>query len=148
MRFIIGADHRGFELKRELQKVITEVDWIDIGSYNIHPTDYPLIAHKAATMIQKKDFLNGVLICGSGIGMTIVANRYKFIRAALVWTPHVAKQAKEHDNANVLVFPADYISVGCAINSFCAWHKATFLGGKYEKRIKEIDEFLDNNLLF
>lgn len=141
MRFVIGADHRGFELKNELQRVLVEISWIDIGAYNTQSIDYPLIAHKAAKMIQKKDFFNGVLICSSGIGMAIVANRYKFIRAALIWNSDVAKQAKEHDNANILVFPADYISVECAIESFYAWHKAAFLGGKYKKRIKEIDYF-------
>lgn len=141
MRFIIGADHRGFELKKKLQQVLVEISWIDIGSYNTQSTDYPLIAHKAASMIQKKDFFNGILICSSGIGMAIVANRYKFVRAALVWNSDVAKQAKEHDNANILVFPADYISLECAIDCIDAWRKATFLGGKYEKRIKEIDCF-------
>jgi ribose 5-phosphate isomerase B len=142
MQLVIGADHRGFLLKNELQKGINDIAWIDIGSYDDRPTDYPLVAHKAAKMVVKKQVFSGVLLCGSGIGMSIVANRYPGIRAALVWSSAVAKQSKEHDNANVLVFPADYISVTDAIDSFYAWHSAVFLGGKYEKRVKEIDQLL------
>lgn len=142
MQLVIGADHRGFLLKNELQKEINDIAWIDIGSYDDRLTDYPLVAHKAAKMVVKKQVLAGVLLCGSGIGMSIVANRYPGIRAALVWSSAVAKQSKEHDNANVLVFPADYIAVTDAIDSFYAWHSAVFLGGKYEKRVKEIDQLL------
>jgi len=147
MEFVIGADHRGFVLKKELQEIITEISWIDIGSHDTHPTDYPLIAHKAAKMVVKKEILGGILICGSGIGMAIVANRYVGVRAALVWSALVAKQGKEDDNANMLVFPADYISINDAVDSFYAWHEAVFLGGKYEKRVKEIDQLLDIDFL-
>jgi len=142
MKFVIGSDHRGFLLKNKLKSELKEFSWIDVGSHNPEMVDYPLIGHLGIKMIIEKKANFGILICGSGIGMSIVANRYHGIRAALVWSKAVAKQSKEHDNANVLVLPADYVSFKESIDYFYAWHTALFLNERYQRRIEEIEKLL------
>ena len=108
MKVVIGADHGGFELKEFLKNNFKDVDveWVDVGTYASESCDYPLIANKVADVILNKQADIGVLICGSGIGISIAANRHKGIRAALLYSNEVASLAKEHNNANVAVFGA------------------------------------------
>ena len=108
MKVVIGADHGGFELKEFLKNNFNNVDieWFDIGTNNTESCDYPLIADKLAEVILNKQASVGVLICGSGIGISIAANRHKGIRAALLYSNEVAGLAREHNNANVAVFGA------------------------------------------
>ena len=143
MNIVIGADHRGFQLKAYIKQYVVGVDnpiaWIDVGTQNEERTDYPLFSQKAAKVIKDKEAEKGILICGSGVGMSIAANRYRFIRAALVWNEEVAKHAKEDDDANVLVIPADFVSQELAVKMINIWLKATFKGGRYQERIDMID---------
>ncbi len=141
MEIAIGADHRGFNHKEYIKQYITEVKWVDVGTFDTERSDYPFFSHAVCKMIlQEKNINFGVLICGSGIGMAITANRYKNIYAALIWNTKVARQSKEHDNANVIVLPSDYVSMQEAISMVNAWRHASFLGGRYAERIKMIDE--------
>ena len=108
MKVAIGADHGGFELKEFLKNNFKNVDvsWFDVGAYNSESCDYPVIADKVAEVLVNKQADVGVLICGSGIGISIAANRHKGIRAALLYSNEVAALAKAHNNANVAVFGA------------------------------------------
>lgn len=141
-RIVIGADHRGYALKSYLMSVITEIEWIDIGTYDEQSADYPIYAKKACDMIHNAE-LNvhkAVLLCGSGVGMAIMANRCEKIYAALAWNSAVARQSREHDNANVLVLPADYLQEQEAAEIVTTWLTTPFSGKeRYKKRITEID---------
>ncbi len=139
MKVAIGADHRGFTHKKFVKTSIIDIEWIDVGAYDENRSDYPLFAHMVAKSIVDGKATHGVLICGSGIGMAITANRYKGILAALVWNEEVAAQSKTHDNSNILVLPSDYITQEQAVKMIRAWLNAKFLGGRYRDRIKMID---------
>ena len=108
IKVAIGADHGGFELKDYLIKNYKnqQIEWIDVGTYSDESCDYPLIADKLAKIILDEQARFGVLICGTGIGISIAANRNKGIRAALLYSDDVAKLAREHNDANVAVFGA------------------------------------------
>jgi ribose 5-phosphate isomerase B len=108
MKVVIGADHGGFELKEFLKNNFEypEISWLDVGTNSTESCDYPLIADKLSEVILNKQADIGGLICGSGIGISIAANRHKGIRAALLYNDEVASLAKEHNNANVAVFGA------------------------------------------
>jgi len=107
MNIAIGADHRGYALKSAIMRSMSDVTWVDVGCQSKERCDYPLFAQAVAKQVQDKTVDAGILLCGSGIGMSIAANRFKNIYAALVWNVEVARLSKEHDNANVLILPAD-----------------------------------------
>ena len=108
IKVVIGADHGGFELKKYLVENFKnkQIEWIDVGTYSDESCDYPLIADKLAKVIIGGQAHFGVLICGTGIGISIAANRNKGIRAAVLYSDEVAKLAREHNDANVAVFGA------------------------------------------
>ena len=137
----IGADHAGFKLKEQvksyLQKLGYEVD--DKGSYSEERADYPDFGHAVAKEIEKSTGDLGVLMCGSGNGIAMSANRHSGIRAALAWEPEVAKLAREHNDANILVLPARFIKEDVAMACVDAFLKASFEGGRHQGRIEKID---------
>jgi len=144
LKIAIGADHRGVALK-EFLKTQSEIEgrpieWLDVGSFSSNPSDYPEYGSKVASLVQNRKADLGVLICGTGIGMSIVANRFKGVFAGLAWCKEVAQQAREHDHINVLVLPADYLSEDQAFVLVSAWLNAQPLDGKYSDRIKEINK--------
>ena len=106
MKIVIGADHGGFELKEFLKNERRDINWKDIGTFSEESCDYPLIADKLAEVISSGQADVGVLICGTGIGISIAANRHKGIRAAILYSKDVAFLAREHNDANVAVFGA------------------------------------------
>lgn len=140
MKLSIGADHRGLEAKQYVLTAITTVEWIDAGCENIQSCDFPLYAERVTKQVKNKEVDAGVLICGSGIGMSVVANRFDGIYAALVWNKEVAISSKEHNNANILVIPSDYVSKEETVEMIQAWMQAKFLGDKYQERIDMIDK--------
>ncbi len=140
MNIAIGADHRGFAHKEFVKKSVVDVTWIDTGALNDERSDYPVFAHAVAQHILDGTADYGVLICGTGVGMAMAANRYNGIYAALVWNEKVAQQSKSHDNSNVLVIPSDYISQETAVSMISAWIKTEFLGGRYAVRVDMIDK--------
>ena len=140
MIYAIGADHRGFAHKEYIKKAITSLQWQDVGAYDDERSDYPLFAKKVCEHIASGTAHGGVLLCGSGIGMAIAANRYKKIYAGLAWTVEVAQQCKEDDAVNVLVIPCDYVSTEKAVAMIYAWHEAVFKGGRYQERIDMIEK--------
>lgn len=145
MNIVIGTDHRGFILKNEIQRSLIkmadgqQIRWIDVGCFSAAYCDYPVAAQQVVKMIRSGQADRGVLLCGTGVGMAIAANRFKGIYAALVWTQELARAARQHDNANIIVLPADYLTVEQSISMIAAWLSATFEGGRHQHRIDEID---------
>lgn len=149
MKLIIGSDHRGFHLKLLLQEQLRnnrgkEITWLDAGCFSAERCDYPPFAEKVCRAILAGEAEGGILLCGSGVGISIAANRFKGIYAALVWNETTAHLSKEHDNANVLVLPANFVTAHDAVQMVSAWLGASFLGGRYEERLKMI-EAMDTN---
>lgn len=141
----IAADHRGYELKKNIISNATvgshTINWLDLGTDSTQRTDYPLYALMAIESIRTGTTTGAVLLCGTGIGMCIVANRWRNIFAALVWTPEIAKRAKQDDNANILVLPADYVSAHECIALVDAWLSAEFLNGRAADRLRMFEQF-------
>ena len=121
MKIAIGADHRGYELKQAIQAALTSFDWHDCGTHSIERTDYPIYAQAVVKELLTGTVSAGVLLCGTGIGMAIAANRHPGIYAALAWSSAIAIRAKEEDAANILVLPADYVTVEQAVTMIKAW---------------------------
>lgn len=145
---VIGSDHGGFGLKEEIKKYLDEkeIAYMDLGSMNEERVDYPYIAKKVANAIQDKKADKGILICRSGIGMSIVANKFKGIRCALCHNEHTAKYARMHNNSNLLALGADDITVSEAVVILRMWLATEFEAGRHEERIKMIDEIEKENM--
>ena len=138
---VIGADHRGYEYKQLIKEQLSKYTIIDVGTQTKERCDFPLPAKAVAQAVQNGSADCGILLCGSGVGMSIAANRFRGIYAALAWNVTVASLAKQHDNANVLVIPADFVTIQEAQKMVQAWFEAQFLGGRYQQRIDLIDAF-------
>jgi len=140
MTIALGADHAGFEVKQAILRSLQSqnIDCIDYGTYTEDSVDYPDFAHPVANAVEKGAADFGVLVCGSGNGVCITANKHAGIRAALCWTSELAKLARNHNNANVLCVPARYISkkmTGNIVNTFL---NSTFDGGRHATRVNKI----------
>ena len=140
MRIVIGSDHAGFDLKEECRTFL-EVDLghevMDMGVFDKASTDYPLIAHKVANALTGGEFDRGILICGTGIGMSMVANRYKGVRAALCHNIYTAKLARAHNDANVMAMGGRVIGVGLALEMVKTFLETEFEGGRHLRRIEQ-----------
>ena len=141
MKYFIGTDHAGFEVKpfviEYLQKKGIEVE--DLGTYSTESVDYPDFAHKVAEAVLANEGTKGILICGSGIGMSLAANKHKGIRAALCHDYYTAEMARRHNDANVLCFGARIVGLGVIESILEAWLNHEFEGGRHERRVKKID---------
>ncbi len=135
----IGSDHRGFLLKQALIKHYKNIQWVDVGTYSSERCDFPEYAQKVVDDILTEKVNQGILLCGNGVGMSIVANRFEKIYAALAWNINVARLAKEHNNANILILPADFVSFETARDMVKVWSESKYLGGHYQNRIVQID---------
>jgi ribose 5-phosphate isomerase B len=138
----IASDHAGVEMKSrlvaELKKLGYQPD--DMGAQDASkPDDYPDYAHPLASEVSKGEVQRGILLCGSGVGMDIVANRYPGVRAALAWEPEIGELSRKHNNSNVLVLPARFMSEDLAVKTMKAWLDAKFEGGRHERRVETID---------
>ncbi len=139
----LGSDHGGFKLKEDLKKFLRKekIAFVDVGARRLRPQDdYPNYAAKVARGVQKHFAGNqGILICRSGHGVCIVANKFKGIRAALAWNVAVAEHSRNDEDANVLCLPADYISAATAKKIVSAWLKTNFaFKRRYIRRIEEM----------
>ena len=140
MKIAIGTDHRGFLHKEFIKQHIPAINWIDVGTYNQDRTDYPIFANKVVQTMLSNQAQAGVLICASGGGMAIAANRYKNIYAVVAWNSEIARQCKQDDNANVLVLPSDFVSCDEAVAMINEWLAQEFKGGRYAERLTMIDK--------
>ncbi len=144
----IGSDHGGYKLKEEIRKYLDEkeIKYIDCGTFSEETVDYPDIAKEVAKKIQSKECEEGILICRSGTGMSIVANKFKGIRCAKCESEEEAKFAKMHNDSNVLALGADYINTNEAICIVRAWIATPFEGGRHAERIELIKEIEKENM--
>lgn len=141
MNLAIASDHAGFKLKNELLVYLLEkgFELQDFGPDSADSVDYPDYSHKVADSVATGENDLGIVICGSGNGVCITANKHKGIRAALAWEEEIASLARQHNNANVLCLPARFISKNKAFKIVDAWLNATFEGGRHENRIQKIE---------
>ncbi|WP_024789135.1 ribose 5-phosphate isomerase B [Lebetimonas sp. JH292] len=141
MKYFIGTDHAGFEIKpfviEYLQKKGIDVE--DLGCFSSESVDYPDYAHKVAEAVLANPGTKGILICGSGIGMSLAANKHKGIRAALCHDYYTAEMARRHNDANILCFGARIVGLGVVESILEAWLTHEFEGGRHERRVKKID---------
>ena len=143
MEIIIGSDHAGFELKERCKAHLEGLEGFsvkDIGVFNTESADYPNVAHKLAGAVSDGQYSKGILICGSGIGMSIVANRYKGVRAALCHNLYLARMARMHNNANVLVMGERVIGWGLALEMVDVFLNTDFDGGRHQTRLDMIEQ--------
>ncbi len=144
----IGADHGGYKLKEEIKRYLDEkgIKYIDVGTYTEERTDYPIYAEKVAKKLQNKECDKGILVCRSGYGMTVAANKFKGIRAASIYDEESAKFAKADDDINVVTLGGDYLTVNQAICIIRNWIATEFKGGRYQERLEMIEEIEKENM--
>lgn len=137
---VVASDHGGFELKEAIVALLAErgVDHQDMGPINLDSVDYPDYGSKVAGAVSKGDAEAGILVCGTGIGMSIVANKFSGVRAALVHDSFTAQMAKEHNNANVLVLGGRILSVEKGVELVKVWLDTEYEGGRHQKRLDKI----------
>lgn len=137
----IGADHGGYELKKQIINLLKDkYQFEDYGTFSTDSVNYPEIARKVAKAVVENRAECGILICRTGVGMSIVANKVKGIRCALCYNEKVGRLCKEHNNANVIALPADMITLDEAISIINNWLDAKFAGGRHQVRVDMIEE--------
>ncbi|MEC9487650.1 MAG: ribose 5-phosphate isomerase B [Prosthecochloris sp.] len=141
MKIAIGSDHAGYELKKNVRAWLEEHghEVNDMGPYSDESVDYPDYAHKVARAVADGSCDQGVLLCGSGVGVSISANKISGIRAALAFNPEIASLARQHNNANVICFPARFTDAETIRQSLDNWFSADFEGGRHERRVNKIE---------
>jgi ribose 5-phosphate isomerase B len=137
---IVGSDHAGLDLKRELLGVAAELDYevVDIGTHTADSTDYPDYAHQVASAVGRGEGL-GLLVCGTGLGMSMAANRHPGVRAAVCSDVFSASMTRQHNDANVLCIGARVVGAGLAAEVLKAFLGASFEGGRHERRVGKIE---------
>lgn len=136
----LGADHGGYELKEFVKIKLTESGYSvnDFGTISAESIDYPDVAHPLASAVNKGEFPLGILICGSGNGVCMTANKYAGIRAALCWNTELARLARQHNDANILCLPGRFITQDEALSAVMAFLETDFEGGRHQVRIEKI----------
>lgn len=136
----IGADHAGYELKEKLKSYLTEKGYEvkDFGCHSEESIDYPDYAHPVASLVEETPGLKGILICGSGNGINMTANKHQGIRAALCWKNEIAALARQHNDANILVLPARFISEAEGLEMVDTFFTTEFEGGRHQNRVNKI----------
>lgn len=149
MNIAIGSDHAGFNLKKAMISLITEMgyQYEDFGCYDTSSVDYPDVAHTVANAVVGKKFNLGILICSTGVGMCIVANKVKGIRAALSHDTFSARRAREHTDANILCMGEWSIGQGLARDIVKVFLTSEFVGGRHARRLEKLNEIEKHNTL-
>ena len=138
LKIAIGADHAGFDYKKELVKALDVKEIKDFGTYSDASADYPDFAHPVALAVESGDFDFGILVCGSGNGVAITANKHQGIRAAICWNEELADRARSHNNANIVCIPARHISIDEAKKIVEIFLSTAFEGGRHANRVNKI----------
>ncbi len=140
MKVAFACDHAGYELKEFLIGLMRERGYeiADFGTHSTESCDYPDYAHPAAAAVESGECAFGVAMCGSGNGISMTLNKHQGIRAALCWLPEIAALAKQHNNANILVIPARFVSRDEAVEILDAYLDATYEDGRHERRVAKI----------
>ena len=138
-KLAIAADHAGFELKEYLKEQLKDsYDITDYGTHSLDSVDYPDFVHPAASSVENKENELGILVCGSGQGVSITANKHQGIRCALCWMPELAALAKQHNNANMVAVPARFIAKELALEIIKTFLSTEFEGGRHQNRVDKI----------
>ncbi|MDR1974123.1 MAG: ribose 5-phosphate isomerase B [Bacteroidales bacterium] len=137
----IGSDHAGFEMKQHLLKVLSAEGYKfkDYGAFSPERIDYPDVAHAVARDIEKNVHTIGILICGSGNGISIAANKHPNVRCALCWTKEIALLARQHNNANIISLPGRFLDFEVAADMVRAFLDEDFDGGRHQQRVNKIN---------
>ena len=140
-RILIASDHAGFALKEKLEAELEALgyDVDDLGPNSAESTDYADYAHPLAQRVSDGEVRRGVLLCGTGLGMSYAANRHANVRAAVAWTEEIAKLSREHNDANVLVLPARFVSDEEGVSILKTWLETPFEGGRHARRVEKIE---------
>lgn len=140
MKIAIASDHAGFNMKQQVLLFLEDAGAVvkDFGCYSTESCDYPDFAHPCASSVENGEFDYGVVICSTGNGITMTANKHQGIRAALCWDTPLASFARAHNNANVLGLPANYITAGKALDVVRVFFTTDFEGGRHERRVNKI----------
>lgn len=139
MKIAIGADHGGYELKEQIKRFVSSLghDVVDAGCFSLESVDYPAFAKEVGEQVQKGICNAGILICGTGIGMSMAANKMPHIRAALCHDEYTARMSREHNNANILCLGDRVIGAGVAEGIVKTWLETDFTGGRHQRRIDQ-----------
>lgn len=145
-RIPLAADHAGYDMKAYLCGVLTDLGYVpdDMGTHSAVSVDYPDYGHPLAELVSQGKVQRGILLCGTGLGMSYAANRHRGVRAAVCWTPEIAALSRQHNDSNVLVLPARFLSDGEAVAILRAWLETPFDGGRHERRIAKIELTYEN----
>ena len=140
MRIAIGSDHGGYKLKESLKSFLKKKGHAlkDFGTFSKKPCDYPIIGYEVAKAVSRKKYPRGILICKTGVGMSMVANKLKGVRAALCDRIDIARSSREHNDANILALGALYVNESNAKKTVSAWLKAKTLGTRHARRVRQI----------
>ena len=139
----IGSDHGGINLKNKIIEYLdaNKIQYKDFGTFNTQSCDYPIIARTVANSVANKEYTKGILVCGSGVGMSIVANKVKGIRAVVCSDTYTAKKSREHNNANILCLGERVIGFDLAYDIVDIWLNTNFeIGGRHQRRVDMIEE--------
>jgi len=138
----IAADHAGFALKQRLVQELRSLGFepLDLGTSSADSVDYPDYAHPVAEKVEQGEARRGILLCGTGLGMAYAANRHAGVRAAVAWNPEVAELARTHNDSNVLVVPARFVSEGEGVEILRRWLDSPFEGGRHSRRVEKIEK--------
>ncbi len=141
MKFYIACDHAGYNIKDKVKEIVESLghEIIDLGTNSSKRVDYPDFAHKLSLEVSKDEGSYGILICGTGIGMSLAANKHKSIRAALCHDAYTAKMARAHNDANVLCFGERVVGLGVVESIIESWCNTSFEGGRHANRVKKIE---------
>jgi len=141
-KIAIASDHGGFELKEDIKLFLKEIGYepVDFGTENSNSVDYPDFGAKVAEAVAKNEIPKGILICGTGIGMSIVVNRFPGVRGALCNDVYSARMSREHNDSNILILGGRVVGKGVALDMVKTWITAKFEGGRHQKRLNKIKE--------
>lgn len=143
MKIALGADHGGYELKEKIKKYLSQkndIEIVDVGTHSTESVDYPKYGHAVAKSVVEKEVDFGILICGTGIGISIAANKIKGIRAALCFNTTMAKLTRQHNDANILALGARITGDVLALDIVDEFLSASFEGGRHAKRVEAIED--------
>ena len=140
MKIALGGDHAGFEYKKEVIELLKELghETKDFGPFNLDSVDYPDFVHPVANGVENKEFDLGILICGSGNGVSMAANKHQDIRAALCWNTELAGLSRQHNDANIISMPARFVSLNDAKEMVKTFVSTDFEGGRHQGRVDKI----------
>ncbi|MCQ2285771.1 MAG: ribose 5-phosphate isomerase B [Bacteroidales bacterium] len=140
MKVIIASDHAGYELKEKIINHFSqEFEWTNNGTFSAESVDYPDFAHPLAEKVSNGEFQFGILICGTGNGIGMTANKHANVRAAICWNKDIAALARQHNNANILVLPARFINEEDAFFVVKTFFNTDFEGGRHQRRVEKIN---------